>query len=388
MWAIAGSIGPILGGVFTEKLSWRWCFYVNLPISGATFFLLLVFLDVHNPRTSIIDGFKAVDWFGSVSILALTLMLLLGLQFGGATFPWKSPQVICLVVFGSLMSIFFVYSEKRLAKYPLMPLSLFQKRSNVASMLVCFVQGMVFIAGEYYLPLYFQSVLEASPLRSGVLILPITITEAIMGITAGVIIHRTGHYLELIYAGVTLMTIGNGLYVLFSANSSIASILGFQIIAGIGAGLLFEAPLLALQALVSQNDTATATATFGFTRNLAACLSIVIGGVIFQNSMEIQVSSLTSPPINLSPDMTSLLSGGAAAANVVVIGTIEDQAQKLAVKEAFAWSLRNMWIMYTAISALSVVASGFIQRHTLSKEHVETRTGIRKEERSLTHDGT
>lgn len=105
--------------------------------------LLLIFLDVHNPRTSMIDGVKAIDWFGSLSILGLTLMLLLGLQFGGATFPWKSPQVICLVIFGALMSGFFIFSEKHLARYPLMPLALFNDRSNVASLLLCFGHGIV-----------------------------------------------------------------------------------------------------------------------------------------------------------------------------------------------------------------------------------------------------
>jgi len=143
MWAIAGGIGPVLGGAFTEKASWRWNFWINLPISGSTFILLLIFLDVHNPRTSMKDGLNAIDWCGSLSILALTLMLLLGLEFGGATFPWKSPQVICLIVFGSLMSIFFLFSEKRLARYPLMPLKLFHKRSNIACLMVGFLQGMV-----------------------------------------------------------------------------------------------------------------------------------------------------------------------------------------------------------------------------------------------------
>jgi hypothetical protein len=219
------------------------------------------------------------------------------------------------------------------------------------------------------------------------MILPITITEALMGITVGVLIHRTGHYLEIIYLGVALMTVGNGLYTLFSATSSLTSVIGFQIIAGIGAGALFEAPLLGLQAIVSQHDTATATGTFGFVRNLATSLSIVIGGVIFQNSMDLQVASLASPPMGLPSSITSVLSGGAAAANVMIVTTIQDPVQKFAVKEAFAWSLKNMWIFYTIISGLAVVASAFIKRQVLSKEHVETRTGIRKEERPMIDGG-
>ena len=150
MWALAGGVGPILGGVLSELVSWRWIFWINLPISGTAFVLLLVFLDVHNPRTQVLEGVKAIDWFGSLSILGFTLMLLLGLDFGGATFPWSSPTVICLIVFGCVMSVFFVYSEKRLASYPLMPLALFHKRSNIAALLVTFLHGFVSAVHLYF----------------------------------------------------------------------------------------------------------------------------------------------------------------------------------------------------------------------------------------------
>lgn len=378
MWALAGGVGPIVGGAFTEYVSWRWNWWINLPISGATFFLLLFFLDVHNPRTNVVDGFKAIDWFGSLSIIGLTLMLLLGLNFGGTTFPWNSPTVICLIVFGSLMSILFVFSEKRLARYPLMPPALFRKKSNIACLLVTFTHGAVFIAGEYYLPLYFQSVRQASPLRSGLLILPITVTEALSGITTGIIIHQTGRYRELIWIGITLLTIGTGLYIHLGATSSIAMIVGFELVAGIGAGFLFEPPLIALQALVAQDDVATATATLGFVRNLATSMSIVIGGVIFQNGMDNQISELRSAGVPAS--VTDSLSGGDAAASVMIIKTIADPRQQFAVKQAFAWSLRNMWILYTSISAVGVVASLFIAKQVLSKVHVETKTGIKEEQ--------
>ena len=151
MWALAGGVGPILGGVLSELVSWRWIFWVNLPISGTAFVLLLLFLDVHNPRTKIVDGIKAIDWFGSLSILAFTLMLLLGLDFGGATFPWNSPTVLCLIIFGGLISVFFIFSEKRLARYPLIPLNLFHERSNVACLLVAFLHGFVSAAPPYAL---------------------------------------------------------------------------------------------------------------------------------------------------------------------------------------------------------------------------------------------
>ena len=113
--------------------------------------MLLLFLDVHNPRTKVWDGIKAVDWLGIFTILGLTLMLLLGLDFGGAMFPWNSPKVICLIVFGLLMGGAFVFSEAKVAKYPLMPLGLLKVRSNVASLVICFVHGFV---RHFFSPVY------------------------------------------------------------------------------------------------------------------------------------------------------------------------------------------------------------------------------------------
>lgn len=142
-WAVAGGLGPVLGGAFSTYLSWRWIFWLNLPVCGMAFALLLLFLDVHNPRTKFVDGVKAVDWAGSVSLIGLMVMVLLGLNFGGATFPWDSPKVICLVVFGCLMAILFLFNEGRLARYPIMPLGLFRRRSNAACLIIVFIQHFV-----------------------------------------------------------------------------------------------------------------------------------------------------------------------------------------------------------------------------------------------------
>ncbi|KAL8800250.1 MAG: hypothetical protein Q9182_005306 [Xanthomendoza sp. 2 TL-2023] len=374
VWALASGIGPVLGGVFTQLVSWRWIFWVNLPCSASAFVLILLFLDVHNPKTALFDGVKAIDWFGSISIIGLTIMLLLGLNFGGTTFPWDSPKVICLIVFGCLMSVLFIFSEKRLARYPLMPVELLQHRSSVMSLLVNFVHGFVYIAAEYYLPLYFQAVGQASPIRSGVLTLPFLLSQTVMGMASGFLIHRTGRYLELIWVGMLLMTIGFGLFIHLDAVSSIGEIITFQIVAGLGSGLLFEPPLIAIQAHVSQDDTATATATFGFTLNLATSISVVVGGVIFQNGMHNQNTILHAA--GLPNDIVQQFVGGDAAANVMVIGTVSNTAHKFAIEEAFASSLRDMWILYTCVGFVGVVASAFVEKRELSKDHVETKTGI------------
>ena len=363
-----------------ELVTWRWCFWISLPVCGISFVLLLLFLDVHNPRTKLSEGLMAVEWFGTLSILGVTLLILLGLDFGGAIFPWNSPKVICLIVFGTLMIGFFLFSERRLAKYPLMPLSVFKNWSNNATFFLGFAHSMASFGTEYYLPLYFQSVKQASPLRSGILILPMMITAATVDILAGILIHRTGRYREVIWSGATLMTLGRGLYVNFGTDTSVAKIvgfqiIGFQIIASIGEALLFQAPMIAIQSTVSQADAAAATATFAFIRNVATSLSIVLGGVVFQNSMAARQSALAAA--GLSKSVLKSLSGDQAAANVDIIKSIQDVTQHHVVQDAFAWSLRNMFIMYTGVAAVAVVASAFIKQSHMSTEHTETKTGVK-----------
>jgi hypothetical protein len=197
-----------------------------------------------------------------------------------------------------------------------------------------------------------------------------------VALLAGVVIHRTGHYLELIRLGPVIMTVGIGLYIHLSPTSSMGEIIGFQILAGMGAGLLFEPPLLALQAFVSQRDVATASSTFGFIRNLASAMSIVIGGVIFQNSMDNRVQALTMPPTSLPSSFLKLFSNGQAVANVFAVELISDEGQKLLIKEAYAWSLRNIWIFYVCMSALGIISTIFMKKKVLSTEHEETKTGL------------
>lgn len=313
------------------------------------------------------------------TFLGVTLMVLLGLNFGGAIFPWDSAKVIALLVVGGLMIFAFVYSEVRVAKYPLIPMDLFKKRTNIAAFVVVFSHGFVFIAAEYYFPLFLQSVLELTPLKSGFMLLPFIVTGAIAGVICGIIMHRTGCFREIIWVGTVLLCLGFGLFISFDAYTTIARTVGFLMIGGVGSGVLFEAPLIAIQSQVAQEHVATATSTLSFIRNMALTISVVIGGTIFQNSMDDRQSFLAAA--GLPPDILAQLTGERAMANVMLPSTLQDKGWELAAKQAFSYATRNMWIAYAVFAFLGVLASGFVEAAHLGSEHVETVTGLRKEEK-------
>nr|POF20007.1 mfs-type transporter [Quercus suber] len=171
------------------------------------------------------------------------------------------------------------------------------------------------------------------------------------------------------------MTLGFGLFIDFDATSSWAKLIIFQVIAGLGIGPLFQAPIIALQAHINPRDIATATATLGFVRQIATSTSVVIGQVVFQNQMAKKNGLLTSV---LGPQLAQQLGGGNAGANADVINSLPPNERSI-YRAAFADSLQPMWIMYTCFAAVGLIATLGIRRKILTSEHTETKTGIEAE---------
>jgi hypothetical protein len=171
------------------------------------------------------------------------------------------------------------------------------------------------------------------------------------------------------------MTLGFGLFIDLDVNASWAKIVVFQAVAGLGVGPNFQSPLIALQTLVSPKDNATATSTFVFIRNFASALSVVLGGVIFQNCMESQFVQLRA---ELGSTTAAQLSGGSASSNAVVLETLRSVQREVA-RTAFVYSLKMMWILYASVAAIGAVASAFIGKQTLSQQYEETKTGLDNE---------
>ena len=309
-------------------------------------------------------------------------MFLLGLEYGGVSYPWSSATVLCLIIFGLVTLGLFFINEWKFAKYPVMPLRLFKRRSNVAALSVCFIHGFVFISGAYFLPLYFQAVLGATPILSGVYLFPFVLSLSVISVAGGIFIKKTGQYLPPIWFGMLFMAIGFGLYIDLPPTRGWGRIIPFQIIAGLGVGPNFQAPLIALQSLVEPRDIATATATFGFVRNLATSISVVIGGVILQNRMMAQKSTLVAA---VGPEIGNILGGGGASGATNLIDGLP-QAQKVVIDQVYTNSLKDLWIFYLAFSAVGLAVSLLITKQTLSKSHEVQKTGLAQEEKYRLED--
>lgn len=373
VWAVASAIGPVLGGVFTSEVTWRWCFYINLPICGAAMLLLFFTLKLHNPRTPVRRGLLAVDWLGSLTLVGGTVMFLMGLELGGVSHPWSSPTVLCLIIFGLFVVAIFCVIEWRVAKHPIVPLQLFRGRSNVACLAVAFFQSFVFLSGSYYLPLYFQGVRGLSSLDSGVWLLAYVIPLSIVSAMIGFVIRATGNYKIGLVVGMGVMTLGFGLFIDLGADSNVAKVILYQMVAGIGVGPNFQSPLIALQAGVEPRDIAAATSTFSFMRQIAGSISIVIGGAIFSNEMQRQYPTLEK---ELGHDLADKLSGGNAAASVAMVGSLEGGDADVA-RRAYAKALQVMYIVYVCFGVVGFVSGFFVAQKKLSRQHTEHKTGLR-----------
>lgn len=389
VWALASAVGPVLGGVFTSKVTWRWCFYINLPLGAIAMVVLIFVLKLHNPKTPMKEGLAAIDWLGSLLIIGGTLMWLLGLEFGGVVYPWASATTICLIVFGIITVGLFLVYETKVPKYPITPLRLFKIRSNIAAYSMAFTHAFTFMSGSYWLPLYFQGVLGASSLMSGVYLMPYVLGLSFASAAIGVWIKMTGMYKAAILAGMSVTVLGFGLFIDLGAKADWAKIIVFQIIAGVGIGPNFQAPLIALQASIEPRDIGSATSAFTFIRQLGTCISVVIGGVIFNNEMENQYPKLER---ELGPEVAHALSGANAASSIQLVGAMKGEEGRVA-KSAYWHSLQIMFIVYTCAAAVGLVLSFFIKQVKLSKDHQEHKTGLktlraRKEESNTADEKT
>ncbi len=357
VFGLASVAGPLLGGFLTTNLSWRWIFYVNLPLGVAALFVLAATLPAASERVH-----HTIDYLGTALLAAGLSAIVLAASLGGTSYAWGSSTIVGLWIAGVVALTAFLVWERH-AREPILPPRLLRNRVFAVTSAVGFVVGFALFGAVTYLPLFLQVVKGASPTGSGLQLVPLMGGLLITSIASGQVITRTGRYKAFPIAGTAVMTLGLYLLSTMDSTSSRGLIFVFMFVLGLGLGMVMQVLVLAVQNAVDYSDLGVATSGATLFRSIGGSLGVATLGAIFSNRLHEELESF----LPASAAAHTSTSGEVDPAQIAHL----PPALHAGYLHAFTGSLSGVFVTAAGFAAVGFVLTWFIRELRL-RETVAT----------------